>query len=259
MDERRARAKALAHVPLDQQVETQSHLHRLNPQTSRPSTVLFRSRQPSNNSDLTHGSNSDDAYSGIQSYVSDPLCLGSPPSSTYTRTFALLHDAFPPQTVQLTHHLADDEAYVRRLQRKEDEERFEKQRHTPLGELSLVPIETESDSTGPLTATFKRALSKNLVGRSSSRNGIKYFPSKSSKVKGAASLLSQSGRQNNLTMEIVKTVSVMVENTPVPQPTTNTTTSSSNLSTTDNTEVKLEIIPGMPLSGSDSYLETNLA
>ncbi|KAG0144997.1 hypothetical protein CROQUDRAFT_595195 [Cronartium quercuum f. sp. fusiforme G11] len=77
--------------------------------------------------------------------------------------------------------------------------------------LSSTTVVTNRSARDSFPAKLRK-LSKSLAGLPSSLMDLTYFPGTTSKLKGAASLLSRSACQIHLANEIVKTVSVVVEN-----------------------------------------------
>ncbi|KAG0145587.1 hypothetical protein CROQUDRAFT_658510 [Cronartium quercuum f. sp. fusiforme G11] len=146
-----------------------------------------------------------------------PLLVNSPAGSSPFRTVSLISNQSLPQMVQST-ALVDDSKLDQINLRQTTDDRYQQQRHPQNSQssndsyalISITNHDSGRDGSQSITNTFKRALSKNLVGRSSN-NALKNFHGKTNRLKGASNLLSSSACQNHMAMEIVKTVSVIVE------------------------------------------------
>ncbi|EGF99632.1 uncharacterized protein MELLADRAFT_68438 [Melampsora larici-populina 98AG31] len=210
-DERRARARALAQITHDLPDPRLMLLRPSNSQSSPLSSPEIRSRQPSNNSNWTHDSEETSGGSVLHSPTSNIL-VSSPIRSSRAQHISLVNNQ-SSKAMESLNAFSDEEEKVRFVQRETFLERYEKQRHTSFVESLENPealIPSTENLTTSFTTNFRRAICKNLSARPGSRNGMKYFPIKPSKPR-AASTLSHSTGDTSLPIEIVKTVSVIVE------------------------------------------------
>ncbi|KAH9811371.1 hypothetical protein DFH28DRAFT_1131316 [Melampsora americana] len=241
-DERRARARALAQITHDLRDHRLLPLRPSNSHSTSFSSTEVCSRQPSHNSNWTH--DSDEPSSGCVVHSPASILISSPTRSSQTENISSFNNQCSSEAMESL-NFSDEEEKVRFVQRGTFLERYEKQRHASLVESfenhdALIPSADNSPTS--FTTNFKRAICKNLSARPGSRNAMKYLPIKPSKPKAAASQLSHSTGDTSLPIEIVKTVSVIVEDnivTPNPAPSSRPLIDRPFESTPDESETRI--------------------